>query len=99
MTKVTIRLDEELKKQAEDLFNELGMNMTTALTVFVKQAVREKRIPFEIGLYTPNKETIEAFEETEKIMANPSTAKGYTDVHQMFKEILKDGDEVYSSSH
>lgn len=99
MTKVTIRIEEELKKQAEDLFDELGMNMTTAFTVFVKQAVREKRIPFEIGLFAPNKETIEAMKETEIIMSDPSKTKGYTDVHQMFKEILEDGDEVHSSSH
>lgn len=39
-TNLTIRIDNELKEQAEQLFSELGMNMTTALTVFVRQAVR-----------------------------------------------------------
>jgi DNA-damage-inducible protein J len=42
-------MDEELKKQAEVLFNELGMNMTTAFTIFAKTAVRQQRIPFEIA--------------------------------------------------
>jgi addiction module RelB/DinJ family antitoxin len=42
-------MDETLKKQAESLFNELGMNMTTAFNVFVRQAVRQRRIPFEIS--------------------------------------------------
>jgi DNA-damage-inducible protein J len=46
---VTIRMDEELKKQAEVLFDDLGMNMTTAFTVFVKSAVRQQKIPFEIA--------------------------------------------------
>ena len=48
-TSITIRMDEELKKQAETLFSELGMNMTTAFTVFAKAAVRQQGIPFEIS--------------------------------------------------
>lgn len=45
---ITIRMDEKLKHQAEDLFEAMGMNMTTAFTIFTKAAVREGRIPFEI---------------------------------------------------
>ncbi|GEQ23276.1 DNA-damage-inducible protein J [Clostridium butyricum] len=45
---VNIRMDEELKKQAEQLFNELGMNMTTAFNVFIRQAIRTGGIPFEV---------------------------------------------------
>ena len=45
---ITIRMDEDLKHQAEMLFEEMGMNMTTAFTIFAKAAVREGRIPFEI---------------------------------------------------
>lgn len=51
-TVINIRMDEELKKQAEYLFNEFGMNMTTAFTIFAKAVVREKRIPFEISAAT-----------------------------------------------
>lgn len=47
-TSITIRMDENLKRQAERLFDSMGMNMTTAFTVFAKAAVREGRIPFEI---------------------------------------------------
>jgi DNA-damage-inducible protein J len=49
-TSVTIRMDEELKKKAETLFDEIGMNMTTALTIFVKTAVRQQKIPFELAI-------------------------------------------------
>lgn len=45
---VTIRMDEQLKKQAEELFSDFGLSFNAALTMFVKQAVREQRIPFEI---------------------------------------------------
>jgi len=45
---INVKTDSELKKQAESLFSDLGMNMTTALNIFLRQAVRENRIPFEI---------------------------------------------------
>lgn len=48
LANINIKTDAELKKQAEDLFSDLGMNMTTALNIFLRQAVRENRIPFEI---------------------------------------------------
>jgi DNA-damage-inducible protein J len=48
-TSVTIRMDENLKRRAEALFEDMGLNMTTAVTVFVKAAVRQNKIPFEIS--------------------------------------------------
>lgn len=48
-TSITIRMDEKLKRQAEALFEEMGLNMTTAITIFTKAAVRQHRIPFEIA--------------------------------------------------
>ena len=47
-TNINIKTDSELKQKAEALFSDLGMNMTTALNIFMRQAVRENRIPFEI---------------------------------------------------
>ena len=47
---VTIRMEENLKKQAEALFADMGMNMTTAMTIFAKAAVRTGKIPFEISV-------------------------------------------------
>lgn len=47
-TSVTIRMDENLKKQAEAIFNDMGLNMTTAFTIFTKAVVRQRKIPFEI---------------------------------------------------
>lgn len=48
MINVNIRMDEDLKKQADYLFNELGLNMSTAVNMFVRQAVRTGGIPFEV---------------------------------------------------
>ncbi|MBR1555205.1 MAG: type II toxin-antitoxin system RelB/DinJ family antitoxin [Oscillospiraceae bacterium] len=47
---VNFRMDEDLKKNMEIVCNELGINMTTAFTIFAKKMTREKRIPFEVSV-------------------------------------------------
>ena len=49
-TNVSFRMDENLKKQAEIIFDDMGMNMTTAFTIFTKTVVRLGKIPFEIAI-------------------------------------------------
>lgn len=49
-TNINIRMEKSLKEQAERLFSELGMNITTAFTIFVRQSVRQGKIPFEISI-------------------------------------------------
>lgn len=51
-TNINIRIDEDLKKEAELLFSELGLNMTTAINIFVRQSIRQGGIPFEITTQT-----------------------------------------------
>jgi len=53
-TNLSIRIDRDLKEEADYVFSALGMNLTTAITIFVRQAVRQKKIPFEIALYPEN---------------------------------------------
>lgn len=48
MANITFRMDDELKTQAEAIFKDMGLSMTTAFTIFTKAVIREKRIPFEI---------------------------------------------------
>ncbi len=88
-TNVTIRMDVKLKKQAEELFSELGLSMTTAFIVFTKQAVREQRLPFTISRNVPNAETRMAIDEVEKMKLNPSDEKGFDDVDEMMRVLLK----------
>ena len=85
---VTIRMDEELKKQADALFNELGFNLSTAFNIFVRQAVREQSIPFVIAKNQPNAETIAAIEEVKRMKADPSIGKSYSSASQMMEELL-----------
>ena len=56
-TNINIRMDKVLKEQAESVLSELGMNMTTAFNIFLRQTVRERAIPFKIALEKPNSES------------------------------------------
>ena len=85
---ISIRMDADLKTQAEALFEELGMNMSIAINIFVRQALREGKIPFEISLNQPNKETIAAMLEAERIDKDP-TVEGYDDLEELFSELKK----------
>ena len=87
-TNVSIRMDTELKAQADELFAELGMNLSTAFNIFVRQSLREGGIPFEIRTDRPNKETIAAMLEAENIAKDPNV-KGYTDLVEMFADLKK----------
>ena len=85
-TNVSFRMDTELKAQAEALFSELGMNLSTAFNIFVRQSLREGGIPFAIKLEEPNKETIAAMLEAERNAKDPSV-KGYHDLNELFDNL------------
>lgn len=62
-TNLNIRMDKAVKDQAEQIFNELGLNMTTAINIFLRTAIREHGIPFELKLDVPNETTAAAIAE------------------------------------
>ena len=62
-TNLSIRIDRNLKEEADQIFGLLGMNLTTAITIFVRQVVRQKKIPFEISLNPENIGTSVAMRE------------------------------------
>ncbi len=85
-TKLNIRIDKFTKLQAEKIFNQLGLNMTTAINMFLIATIRENGIPFELKLDTPNKETIEAIEEGRKMLKDPNTPK-YSNMEDLKKAL------------
>ena len=89
-TNINIRMDADLKQQFEAFCSDMGMTMTTAFNIFARKAVREYRIPFEISGDAPNSETVEAIREVERMKANPSFGKTYSNVDQMLEELLND---------
>ena len=87
-TNINIRMDSELKKQFEAFCTDMGMTMTTAFNIFAKKAVREYRIPFAIGAEVPTTETREAIREVQRMKADPTLGKTYTDVDAMMEDLL-----------
>lgn len=83
---LNIRINPELKEEADAIFSGLGLNMSAAVNMFLRKAVQEQGIPFSVSL-KPNAETIEAMQEAERISHDPNV-KGYTDVAEMMKDIL-----------
>lgn len=78
-TNLNIRTEKTIKDQAEQIFNELGLNMTTAVNMFLRTTIREHGIPFALKLDVPNETTVAAIEEGRKLMADPSAPK-YSDM-------------------
>lgn len=85
VSNVSFRIDSTLKAQADTLFSSLGMNMTTAFNIFLRQSVRQGGIPFEITMNTPNAETVAALLEARQMMESGG-AKKY-DVEDALKEL------------
>jgi DNA-damage-inducible protein J len=85
-TTFSVRIDKELKKDCEALYADLGLNLTTAINVFLRQSLRSGGFPFEVRQERPNKETISAMLEAERIAHDPN-AKRYSDVEEALKEL------------
>lgn len=82
-----VRIDENLKKQATELFSQLGIDMSSAMNIFLKQCVMRGGLPFEVVIPQYKPEVIEAMEEAKRISKDPN-AKRYTS----FSEALEDLD-------
>ena len=67
MAKVStsISIDADVKAKAQELFAEFGMDLSTAINVFLRQAIYENRIPFSIGRDVPNETTLKAMDDAE----------------------------------
>lgn len=87
MAIINIRVNEDIKKEAENIYKEIGLNMSTAINLFLRKCILEHGIPFDLKL--PNKETLEAIEETEKILNEKIKRPVYSNVDDLFEELNK----------
>ena len=85
-TNLNIRTDKDIKDQAEAVFYELGINLTTAVNMFLRATIRENGIPFELKLEVPNDVTAAAIVEGRKMMDDPNSPR-YTSIEEL-KEAL-----------
>lgn len=82
-----VRIDEGLKKQATELFAQLGMDMSSAMNIFLRQCVMRGGLPFEVVVPQYKPEVLEAMEEAKKISKDPSTQR-----YSSFSEAMEDLD-------
>ena len=84
MATINIRTTAETKKAAEELFEDFGLSMTSAINVFLKQVIRERRIPFEITEIVPNAETIQAMED---VKANRNMSPAFDNMEDLVNSL------------
>lgn len=86
MATINVRIDENLKKESESIFKELGLGMTAAMTIFLKAVVRHNGIPFPLEI--PNEETLKAFKEVDDISSGKKKAKKYSSSKEIKEDLL-----------
>lgn len=84
---VNVSLDRDVKERSEALYGELGVDLTTAINVFLRQSLRVGGFPFEVRMDVPNHETSAALMEAERLLHDPSV-KRYSDVEEALR-VLK----------
>lgn len=87
-TNISIQMDADLKAAADALFGELGMTLSTAFNIFVRQSLREGRIPFTISLSHPNQETLAAILEADHITSDAKAIR-YADAEEALSELKR----------
>lgn len=81
---INVRINEEDKKNFEFLCSELGMNMSTAFSIFVKAMLREKGLPFEVSAKKPNLETLAVFKD---VMEGKNLSKEFNSVAELMEDL------------
>ena len=83
-----ISLDPKLKKEAVELFHSMGLDLSTAITLFLFQSVRVRKLPFEL-YEVPNEITKKTIIKAEKEMKHPEKSKSYDTVEELFEDLKK----------
>ena len=82
-----IKIDPQLKQESQTLFESLGLNLSTAVNLFLRQAVREQAIPFRVGMPLPNAVTIKAIEDARKGIG---LSRGFSSVDELMEDLNAD---------
>lgn len=92
MAKVStsISIDADVKAQAQALFADFGLDLSTAINIFLRQSIRENSIPFTIQREVPNADTVAAMKEAEEMAKNPSAYKRYSSFSDLLREVEAD---------
>ncbi len=83
---INIRTDADVKEKCESLYESLGMNMSTAINIFLRQSLRVNGLPFDVVAETPNETTLKAFREGDVLLSD-SSAEGYGSIEELKKSL------------
>lgn len=89
---IHMRVEPEIKLQADELFRSLGTSTSEAINMFLHKAINYNGFPFEIALNVPNQDTLEALAEAEEMRADP-TRRGYDSVSELMKALNNETDD------
>lgn len=89
MANITITLDDNDKKRLNDFCDQIGLSVSALFTLFTKKVLREGEIPFRVGLDRPNRATIRAMKEGERLLKHLDKAKVYDNVEEMWEDLKK----------
>lgn len=82
-----IKIDRALKEESQTLFESLGLSMSTAVNMFLRQAVREQAIPFRVGEPIPNSETLQAIRDARR---GVGLSRGFSSVDELMEDLDAD---------
>ena len=91
MAKVStsISIDADVKAKAQALFADFGLDLSTAINIFLRQSIRENCIPFTIQREVPNADTIAAMKEAEEMAEHPEKYKTYHSMDDLKNDLLR----------
>ena len=84
----SIRMERDVKKECEQLYGALGLTLSSAINVFLRQSLRVGGFPFDVKLRQPNEETVAAMLEAKRIAYDPAVQR-YTDVEEALRELKR----------
>lgn len=92
MAKVStsISIDSDVKTKAQELFADFGLDLSTAINIFLRQSIRENCIPFTIQREVPNADTVAAMREADEMTKNPGSYKKYRSFSELLQEVEAD---------
>lgn len=87
---INVQIDSETKKEATNILSDLGLSMSTAINIFLRQVIKRDGLPFEVTNPKPSKEMQKALQEADDIMSGKVSAKTYNNVEELFEDLDND---------
>ena len=89
MANITVTIDDNDKTQLTDFCDQIGISVSALFTMFTKKVLRDWEVPFRVGLERPNRATIRAMKEGDRLLKHLDKVKVYDNVEEMWEDLKK----------